>query len=350
MTVVDDPYAWSIGGKGGRMLARETDPQKLAKALDFLRSQVATDSAARNPYANIVIGDTPGGAQSALLNLRGQNIQIEQDAARRAEAARQFELQRRQAAQQAQINNAFQSLSLQRAFQNDAADRAAKQQEMELRRLLGIGNIEADIAKYTNARMPPDLSQLQELLPYGQRISAAEVENETALGKLLSELAANARKVATERDLLLKFNSEGSPSYGFLNPANLPPGVGAKDLLAAEDAAWQVGNRDLRAELNKLLQEQTRLTAGRANYEDDLKLAKSLISQRTQVPEVPAELVNALKVLQQFNPMAPAAPALTPAQQLLARSAPAASTSRRTEMPAPRKTVWTLKNGKVTRG
>jgi hypothetical protein len=342
------PTGWNMPG--------QYDPG-MASSISALRQAVEASGGGGgggggggNPWAGAVIGDTPGGAQSALLNLRAQNIQIEQEAARRAEAARQADLDRQLRSRLESDANRIRSTQLADQLLSSASARDIAAREMELRKILGIGDIEVKRASIGARNQPVDNSLLDALLPVRGEIDSAALGNEAAIEDLIAKIQGNARGAARANNLLVGFDRDGMPEFSFLNPA---AAATPAPLYAAEDATYANGGVDLRSELNRLLGEQSRLAAGRKTYEDDLRMAMAVRKDRQDVA-VPAATQQALdqviEALRRAGSPTPAATVGTRAQQLLAARGNVIGASTR-RPPAPKATKgWRLDaNGNVTR-
>ena len=343
------PTGWNMPG--------QYDPG-MASTLSALRQQVEAAGAGGggggDPWAGAVIGDTPGGAQSALLNLRAQNIQIEQEAARRAEQARQAALDRQLRAKLEQDSADIRRTQLADNLLSSASSRDIAAREAELRRILGIGDLEVKKAGLTLRGQPADNSILEALLGVRPQLDEAAMANEAAIEKTIAQIQANARNTARTNNLLVGFDRDGMPQFSFLNPSAV---TSTAPLYAAEDATYTLPpGRDLRAELNNLLAEQSRLNAGRKTYESDWNTALKIRNDKrdAQIPAATEQALAQVLAALRAAGQPPANTVQSRAQQLLAArgnvigAAPGASTRR---PPAPKAAkTWRLDvNGNVTR-
>ncbi len=357
------PTGWNMPG--------QYDPG-MASTLSALRQQVEAAGAGGggggDPWAGAVIGDTPGGAQSALLNLRAQNIQIEQEAARRAEQARQAALDRQLRAKLEQDSADIRRTQLADNLLSSASSRDIAAREAELRRILGIGDLEVKRAGLTLRGQPADNSILETLLGVRPQLDEAAMANEAAIEKTIAQIQANARNTARANNLLVGFDRDGMPQFSFLNPSAVQS---VAPLYAAEDAAYTLPptpspiegdyervapGRDLRAELNNLLAEQSRLNAGRKTYESDWNTALKIRNDKrdAQIPAATEQALAQVLAALRASGQPPAAGTIqSRAQQLLAARGNVVGTpatgSRRPPAPKAAKT-WRLDvNGNVTR-
>lgn len=288
---VTPPGLSLVGQYEPGMVVRETDPQKIATTLSRLRTAVETaGGGGGSQWAGTVIGDTPGGAQSALLSLRSQNIQAEQEAARRADANRNAALDRQLRAQLESHANALRSTQLADQLLSSASARDIAAREQELRRILGIGDIEVKRAGLATRNQPTDNSLIEALLGVRPQLDEASSANDSAIGNLLAQIQTNARTAGRANNLLVDYGEDGLPQFKFLNPA---AATSPEALYAAEDAAYTMPGRDLRSELNNLLAEQARLEAGRKTYANDWAMALKTRNDR-QAMAVPAATEQAL--------------------------------------------------------
>lgn len=352
------PGRAGIGSPDPGMIVPEDDPQKLASALATLRTQ--TQGGARdNPFWGSVVGDTPGGAQSALLNLRAQNIQIEQEAARRAEAARQAELNRQlQREIQAQANQQ-RAAEFARATQQDTVAQQMKQAELELRRMLGLGELQTRADATGTRYRPADTRLIDALQPYGRQLAESESSNQAELANLMSLLQSNARNSGRERNLLVSFDRSGLPVYE--DPSQ---DVNVPNLYDAEDAAYRLPDTvatsanlpstDLRALLNKAWAQQEQLALGRKNFENDMKMAMAVRNDRQPIPPDAASQQVMSAVMQALaTPPQQQTSVQTAAQRLLAERGYLVPTGQPNGRPAagaaPAPPRWVLRNGQVVR-
>lgn len=337
-----------------------TDPQQLATRLGALRQVVEQN---QNPYNGIVIGDTPGGAQSALLNLRAQNIQIEQENARRAEAARQADLNRQLQLQIESARSRLNNTELMDRLLNSQADRALRQQQMQANTILGQGNILAKLAESAARSAPVDMTPINQLLGIGRQIDQQSAGVNNDINALLAQIQPRAEAAARANGLMVNYGEDGLPQFRFLN--NADPSNATK-YYAAMDSTYNIPatpipgdweNRtapiDLRTQYNNLLNRQMQLDQGARNYADDLKVALQTRNDRRSsgADAAVTDIYNRIaQALQSLNQPAQVAPLQSAAAQLLAQrgNVVGSGTSyRRPTPPAPKR--WVMNNGAFTR-
>lgn len=180
------PYLNTGIGTGGGMQLVMKDQQGVGQAADrWARARMET----ADPFANLIWGDTVGGAQNSLLNERARQVQLAM-AREQMDAQRERENRITRQAQEEQITR-----------------RQIGQQQF----LSRIAETLAD-ARGDNADALENAARLRQLTTYGGRLDRAENETEqqaTALRRLLSENARNA--VAGNPDIDFRIGSDGLP-------------------------------------------------------------------------------------------------------------------------------------------
>ena len=187
------PYLNTGIGTGGGMQLVMKDPQGIGSAADqWARARLAT----ADPFANLVWGDTVGGAQNSLLNERARQVQI---AMAREQMAREQERQNR-------------------------IERASMA-EQETRRQIGQQNFLANLARSAstantrNASAIENLARLRQLEEVGGGLMQERGDTEADLLSLRDFLSQNAeRAVAGNPDLAVREGASGLPE--FYSPTN----------------------------------------------------------------------------------------------------------------------------------
>jgi len=174
-----------IGTGGGNQLVMK-DQQGIGQAADrWARARMET----ADPFANLIWGDTVGGAQNSLLNERARQVQ-------QAMAREQMNAQRER---------------------EDRITRQAQEEQITRRQigqqqfLARIADTLAD-ARGDNAEALANAARLRQLGTYGGQLYRAQTAAEqqaTALRQILSGNARNA--VAGNRDIDFRIGSDGLP-------------------------------------------------------------------------------------------------------------------------------------------
>lgn len=187
------PYLNTGIGTGGGMQLVMKDPQGVGSAADqWARARMAT----ADPFANLIWGDTVGGAQNSLLNERARQVQV---AMAREQMARDQERQNR-------------------------IERASMA-EQETRRQIGRQNFLANLARSAstantrNASAIENLARLRQLGEVGGGLMQERGDIEADLLSLRDFLSQNAeRAVAGNPDLAVREGASGLPE--FYSPTN----------------------------------------------------------------------------------------------------------------------------------
>lgn len=201
-----------------------------------------------NPYEGMIFGDTPGGAQSNLLNLRSQNISR---AMRMAEMAAQEKARQDSLAATQQYHNA----ANQRASQNDWLDFlsqiAGRQQDTSYKD--AVSGARQSLA-----------GQMQALT--GQR-SALDAQDVSAMGsedELMNLLLERAGAASTA------YGTNSGPLKYTIGNDGIPKFQNAD----AEQAMWGGGQQDLdvRGMYNKLSADQAQRKSQRTSLSNAIEL------------------------------------------------------------------------------
>lgn len=181
------PYLNTGIGTGGGMQLVMKDPQGVGQAADqWARARMAT----ADPFANLIWGDTVGGAQNSLLNERARQVQV---AMAREQMAREQERQNR-------------------------IERSTMA-ENETRRQIGQQNFLARIAESLadaqgdNADAYANAEQLRQLSIQDQSLRTRQDETQSRFDALRRMLGQNAQAaVAGNRDLDVRIGADGLPT------------------------------------------------------------------------------------------------------------------------------------------
>lgn len=182
------PYLNTGIGTGGGMQLVMKDQQGVGQAADrWARARMET----ADPFANLIWGDTVGGAQNNLLNERARQVQL-------AMAREQMDMQRER--------------------ENRITRQA--QEEQITRRQIGQQNFlqnlarSASTARGTNAASLENLARLRQLEQVGGELTQARGDTEAELLGLRDFLLGNANQaVAGNRDLAVREGPDGLPEF-----------------------------------------------------------------------------------------------------------------------------------------
>lgn len=233
-----------IGSTDSTGILRMKDPAGVRAAAQAWQDTIGE----ANPYDGMIFGDTPGGAQSNLLNLRSQNISR---ALRMAEMAAQERARQDSLAAQQQYHNA----ANQRASQNDWLDFLAQVtgRQQDASRQNAVSRARNSLA-----------GQMQALT--GQR-SALDAQDVSAMGsedELMNLLMERADAASGA------YGSAGSPAKYTIGNDGIPKFQN----VAAEQAMWGGGAQDLdvRGMFNKLSADQAQRKSQRTSLSNAIEL------------------------------------------------------------------------------
>ena len=254
-----------IGSTGGAAIMRMKDAAGVQAAANEWKKVLEEGS---NSFNGMVFGDTPGGAQSNLLNLRSQNI---------SRALRMAELQAQENARQS-------ALAESAAYHRDANERAAQNDWLDF--LSSIARNQQDAGyKDAVATARGGLAQQMSALT-GQRGAldaqdAAALQQENDLMALLGERAEAASTAygSASGPAPYTYDADGIPKFS--NPA-------------AEQAMWGGGANDLnvRQMYNALLAESAKRKGQRTSTSNAIELL--LRQYSNPAVQVPGINVNAM--------------------------------------------------------
>lgn len=255
-----------IGSTAGTGALRMKDAAGVQAAANAWKQALEEGS---NSFNGMVFGDTPGGAQSNLLNLRSQNI---------SRALRMAELQAQENARQS-------ALAESAAYHRDANERAAQNDWLDF--LSSIARNQQDSSyKDAVATARGGLAQQMEALA-GQRnaLDAREsdaLQNESDIMGLLLERADAASTAAS-------YKSNSPVKYTIGND-----GIPHFQNIEAERDMWGGGPKDLdvRAMYDSLLADQTRRKSQRSSISNAIELL--LRQYSNPAVQVPGINVNAM--------------------------------------------------------
>lgn len=181
------PYLNTGIGTGGGMQLVMKDPQGVGQAADqWARARMAT----ADPFANLIWGDTVGGAQKMLLDERARQVQLAM---------------------------AREQLNLERQRENRLARES--QEGRDIQREIGLNNFRARIAESLadaqgdNADAYANAEQLRQLSVQDQSLRTRQDETQSRFDALRRMLGQNAQAaVAGNRDLDVRIGADGLPS------------------------------------------------------------------------------------------------------------------------------------------
>lgn len=180
------PYLNTGIGTGGGMQLLMKDPQGVGQAADrWARARMET----ADPFANLIWGDTIGGAQNSLLNERARQVQLQM-------AREQMD---REQARQARIERA------------SVAEQETRRQIGQQQFLARIADTLSDV-RGDNAEALANAARIRQLGTYGGQLQRDQTEAEqkfNALREMLRRNAGNA--VAGNRDIDFRIGRDGLP-------------------------------------------------------------------------------------------------------------------------------------------